>query len=176
MMPLPRRMHGQALVEFTVVALLFLVPMFLALVVLGKLADVRHTTAMAARYAAWERTVWVDGSGEFGAINGPNRKSNAQIGNEIAVRLINDRSSRTTVIRHADRNATGLANGIDPMWHDNAHRAFLDSADQLDRILAWRTPRRRIAAGALDAFTPLPNDSLAVARVSLHRVAAGSDT
>src|SRR5206468_2559682 len=104
-------------------------------------------------YAAWERTVWYDGSGgEFDSINAPNQKSAAQIGNEIAVRLINDHASAASVIRNTDRNATSFANGIDPMWHDNAHSAFLDRYDQLGRTLAWQTPTNKIAAGALGAI------------------------
>lgn len=70
------RQGGQAVAEFLVAAVLLLVPMFLAVAALGKFVDVQHVATMAARYGAWERTVWYDASGtDFNGINGPNQKS-----------------------------------------------------------------------------------------------------
>jgi hypothetical protein len=187
--PLRRRAVGQAMVEFLVAAIFFLGPLLLAVIALGKLADVRHTTLMAARYAAWERTVWYDDAGsKFNGINGENQKSAAQINSEVAVRLINDHTSATGVIRNTDRNATGYANGIDPMWHDFSHHAFLDRYDQQGTSIAQQAPQNDYAGEAVAAIEavplpsgvtgtlvpPVPTGTMAVANVALRRIAYNS--
>ncbi|MFL6708586.1 MAG: TadE/TadG family type IV pilus assembly protein [Massilia sp.] len=179
---------GQAMVEFIVAALFFLIPLFLAIVVLGKFVDVQHTTQMAGRYAAWERTVWYDDSGTaFDAINGSNQKSATEIGHEIGMRLINDRSQRTSVIKNTDRSATSFANGSDPLWRDNAHAAYLDRYEQQDSAVTrtgLSTDVTSAATEALGAFSipgvtgslapPVPRDTFAVARVQFREVAKNS--
>jgi Flp pilus assembly protein TadG len=185
-----RAQQGQAMVEFIVAALFFLVPLFLAIAAFGKFTDVRHTTTMAARYAAWERTVWYDDAGtEFDAIHRGNHKSAAAIGNELAVRLINDRSSAATVIKNTDQTATSFVNGTDPLWRDNAGTAYLDRYAQRTSSVGKAAPASDIAGRALGLFAtlplpsfmtgplvpPLPNDTLAVARVSLNQIASNSD-
>ncbi len=187
--PRLRPERGQAMVEFVVAATFFLVPLFLAMVVLGKLNDVQHTTSMAARYAAWERTVWYDDDGsKFAAYNGINRKNAAQISNEIGVRLINDRSLAVSVIRNGDKSATTFANGVDPLWRDNAHIAYLEKFDQQQTGVAREAPTRDIAGraiGLIKAFPlpsvvsgtivpPVPTDTLAVASVNFKGVGKNS--
>lgn len=180
---------GQAFVEFLVAAIFFLVPLILAIIVLGKFADVRHTNVMAARYATWEETVWYNGNTEkFTAINNPNRKSTAEIQNEISVRILNDRSSATGVIKNTDRSATSFINGIDPMWHDVSHHAFLDQYNQQSTTITHQAPAGDLggqALGAVEALPlptgvtgtlvpPVPTNNLAVANVSIGRVAYNS--
>jgi len=177
------------MVEFVVAATFFLVPLFLALVVMGKFTDVQHTTNMAARYGAWERTIWYDDSGTmFGNYNSSNHKTAAQISNEISVRLINDRSRATSVIRNTDKAATGFANGIDPMWHDNEHIAYLSRFDQQATNITRTTPSTDIVGGAINLIKsmplpssvtgtivpPVPNDTLAISTVSLTGIARES--
>ena len=181
--------RGQAMVEFVVAATFFLVPLFLAIVAVAKFSDVQHTTNMAGRYGAWERTVWYDDAGtKFGAINGSNQKSAAQIDNEIAVRLLNDRSQPTSVIKDTDRAATTYANGTDPMWRDNQGKAYLDQYDQHTLAVSKQGAKTDIAGQALaliskvsiDGFTgnivpPVPADTLAVADVQVKRIAQNSE-
>lgn len=62
-MPVLRRIdsddqNGQAMVEFAVVASLVLIPLLLLVPILGKQIDINHKTIQAARYEAWEYTVW----------------------------------------------------------------------------------------------------------------------
>lgn len=184
-----QRSQGQALVEFIIGAMLFLVPLFLAVIVIGKLSNVRHTANMSARYATWERTVWYDDAGtRFGAVNGANHKSAAQINNEIAVRLINNRQGNATTIRSTDANATSFANGTDPLWRDNSGTRYLDNYQQLATSVTRTTPTTNIAGSAVGAIgalpipvgvtgslTPqLPNDTLALAEVTISRIGANS--
>ena len=183
-----RRQHGQAMVEFLVAALFFLLPLFLAIVVLAKFSDVQHTTQMAARYSAWERTVWYDDSGtKFDTINGSNQKTAAEIGHEIGVRIINDRSQATTVIKNTDRAATSFANGIDPMWRDNANVAYMDRYDQQTSAVTRTGLSTDLTSKAVETLgalsipgvtgsmvPPVPRDTFAVADVSFKEIAKSS--
>ncbi|MDP2368230.1 TadE family protein [Rhodoferax sp.] len=169
---------GQAMVEFVVVAMFFLVPMFLAITVLGKFVDVQHTTDMAARYGAWERTVWYEDSGsDFNKHNAPNTKSSDEIRNEIAARLLNDRSSSGTVIKAADKSATGFVNGLDPMWRDPSGTVYLTDYAQLATAVKTEGSAKGIAGTiASGAMGALPKDSLAVATVGFKTLAQSSGT
>jgi hypothetical protein len=183
----PRRVRGQAMVEFLVAAVLALVPLYMGIIAIGKFLDVQHTTDMAARYAAWERTVWYQqDSGKFSTFNAPNTKSAAAIHNELAMRLLNDRSS-PTVIRDSDKSSTTLGNGTDPMWRDAANVAYLDDYKQAASSITQEKPAKDIAGAALDAISkinvngavdfvpPVPADTLAVAKVSLKDIAKKSN-
>lgn len=179
------RARGQAMVELLVAALLILIPLFVGIAAVGKLIDVQHTTDMAARYATWERTVWYDGGGDFAALNEPNRKSDAAIGNEVAARVLNDRSAGA-VIRDSDRHAAALVNGIDPMWRDSAGVAYLQDAGGLATTIGHETPATdvgkeplaalgAVAVAGLAGFAPpLTGDNLATVRVALTGVAGNS--
>lgn len=178
---------GQAMVEFVVVAVFFLVPLFLAIAALGKFTDVQHVTDMSARYGAWERTVWYDSSStDFNGINLPNQKQDAAIKGEIAARLFSDRSSDTTVIRQTDGANAALVNGTDPMWRDAAGTAFLAEYQRFDNNMSRASPERDIAGAIVEEMAavsvrglvgfvpPLPTDTLAVSTVSLADLTADS--
>jgi hypothetical protein len=186
---MPRRAGGQAMVEFLVAALFFLVPLFLAVVVIGKFGDVQNSANQAARYAAWERTVWYDDAGSnFGNINDSNHKTAVQISNEISARLINDRSLNVTTIKNTDKNATTFVNGIDPMWRDNAGDKYLTKYDQHSTTVTKTSPKTNVADGAIALIEklplpqgvvgtlvpPVPNDTLAIATVTFKKMAETS--
>lgn len=182
------RQRGQAMVEFLVAAMFLLVPLFLAISVIGKFVDVQHTSEMAGRYAAWERTVWYqDAGGAFDGINRPNQKSATAIHNEIAQRMLNNRSSSVTVIKNTDKSALAFANGTDPMWRDAAGVAYLDDYAQMSAAMSYDAPTKDIAGAALSAVgmirvpgvfdgavPPLPTNTLAVANVKLAKIAKNS--
>jgi len=67
---------GQAMPEFIVFALFVMVPVFLAIPVLGKIADMNQKTVLASRYGAWERTIAT-----------PTAKPEATITNEARLRF-----------------------------------------------------------------------------------------
>jgi len=50
--------HGQSLTEFAVVAAFALIPLFFLVIYTGKWSFTQLRTIEAARYVAWERTVW----------------------------------------------------------------------------------------------------------------------
>jgi len=175
------------MVEFLVAAVLVLVPLYLAIIAIGKFLDVQHTTDMGARYAAWERTVWYQqDTGKFATFNAPNVKSADAIHKELAMRLLNDRSS-DTIIQHTDKTSTTLGNGTDPLWRDAANVAYLDDYAQLESSVAQEKPAKDIAGatlntlskinvhGVVDFIPPVPTDTLAVASVKFKDVAKKSD-
>lgn len=182
-----RPARGQAVIETIVAGIFVLVPLFLAISAIGKLANVQHTAEMAARYAAWERTVWYEDSAAspgFDKHNAPNKKSAAQIRSELGVRVLNDRS-KEDVIQHGDKSANAFANGLDPMFADAAGMAYLGEYSQLASTQAMQSPDKTIVAGALGALEKVPEfgkllpatptDSLATTTVRLATVAKTSE-
>ena len=183
-----RVQRGQAMVEFVVAALFFLVPLFLAIAALGKFLDVQHSAEMASRYGAWERTVWYDSTGSaFDGINKPNSKSATDINNEIGARLLSDRSTNATVIRNDDKTASSFKNGLDPMWRDNAGKAYMDTYAQLASTNVAEAPKKDVAGAILSKLggvgvqgvvgfsPPVPNKTLAIANVKFDKVGAKSE-
>ncbi len=85
-------MRGQALVEFLVTAVLVLVPLFIAMVTLGKYLDARHKVELGARYVAWERIVWSEGS--QGWPRDATGKNDVQIRSETQTRVLGTRNQR----------------------------------------------------------------------------------
>jgi hypothetical protein len=78
---------GQAMTEFVVGTVLFLLPLFLIIPMMGKYADVKASAAQTARYVAWERTVWYGGASASVAWPG-NSKTEAAIKNEARQRVM----------------------------------------------------------------------------------------
>jgi hypothetical protein len=52
------REFGQAMTELLICATFILIPLFLIVPMFGKFIDMKHTAIQAARYEAWEYTVW----------------------------------------------------------------------------------------------------------------------
>ena len=104
------RMHkaqrGQAMTEFVIGAVLFLMPVFLIVAVLGKYLDVKSSTIQAARYVAWERTIWYGGS--TASVSWPSQsKTDGEIQNEVRRRIFSENSA----ISNTDKSATSFSGG-----------------------------------------------------------------
>jgi hypothetical protein len=63
---LQRRQLGQAMTEFVVMTAGFLLILFVLVPVVAKLSDMSYKAQEAARYTAWERTVWYQRNGVEG--------------------------------------------------------------------------------------------------------------
>lgn len=186
--PSTRKLRGAAMVEFVVIALFVLVPLYLAVQALGKLADVRSASSTAARYSAWERTVWSeDTTSDFYKHNKPNQKTAAQIHNELLVRVLNDRSTAFKY-KDSDKGATTFANGIDPMWQDSAGKDYLDDPANVVMTASFSKPTKDILGTVIGAFAslptgvltgtlvpPVPNKTLAVTTVNFNKVGEKSE-
>ena len=55
--------QGQAMTETLITASTILVPLLLLIPLFGKYIDIKHSTIQAARYEAWEYTVWYGNNG-----------------------------------------------------------------------------------------------------------------
>lgn len=127
--------RGQAMVEVLIVASMVLVPLFLALPTLAKYLDLRSHAVQAARYAAWERTVYFGGDsaseiGWFGLTNSwvANEKSDAKIRAEIATRLLS-RTDASSAFSSADKSATDFSNGGRKLlWQDRNGGSMIEYA------------------------------------------------
>lgn len=95
------RQSGQAMTEFVIGAVLFLLPLFLILPMLGKYADIKATAAQTARYVAWERTVWFGGNSASVSWPGAS-KSETDITNEARKRV----TEFGQLIKSTDKSAT----------------------------------------------------------------------
>lgn len=171
---------GQAMIELLVAAMFFLVPFFVAITVIGKFADVQHAVDMAARYAVWERTIWYNNdSTEFNKKNSPNTKSSAEINNETAVRILNDRTKATSIIGASDKSASTFSNGLDPLWRDPAGGHYLTEYSQHAASVtmgASTSTAAPVAVGVFSLVSPsaIPSNTLAAVKVSLSSVARDS--
>lgn len=109
--------RGNAMLE-TVIAMLALTPFIAGIALLGKQLDVKHKTYEAARYSAWERTVWrSDGMS--------NRKYDADISLEARDRILGDTRAPLTSADYL--RAAGITEN--PLWRDARRQRLLDYHD-----------------------------------------------
>ena len=124
-----RAQHGQAMVEALIASALVLVPLFLAIPVIAKYMDIKCYTVQAARYAAWERSVWFggDAAAKMGIGNGGNKwkanaKSDDQIRQEIDSRLLYDSTSPF-------QSGSATTGNEKTFWHDRKGTSLLQNYD-----------------------------------------------
>lgn len=108
---------GQALTELLVFSII-LVPVLLMVPLLGKYINLNQSALEAARYAAWERTVWANRAGD-----NPQAlvKDDTQLQAEIRRRFFSDPD---LPIKGSDGDGSAQA-GSNPLWFDHAHRPLL---------------------------------------------------
>lgn len=119
------------MVELVIAAGLVLVPLFLAIPLLGKYLDVRAAAVQTSRYAAWERTVWYGGDaatslGWFGVSRRwqANEKTDDQIRREIGVRHLSE-TGTSDAFSSSDRSAGNFKNSTKTLWQDRTGQALL---------------------------------------------------
>lgn len=104
---------GNAMVE-TLIGMLALAPFLVGIPLLGKQLDIEHKSYDAARYAAWERTVWRE--------DGSNRKSAADIDIEARDRILGD--PRAGLLAIDALRSEGVTEN--PLWRDTSGERLLD--------------------------------------------------
>lgn len=124
---MPRAQRGQAMAETVVIVGSALLFAFWAINMIGHLSDVRDRTEAAARYAAWERTVYYDDNGWAPKYGNAATKSDAAIRSEIAQRVL----GRGTKIDRADGTRNQLPSSEEPMWRDIAGNTILQKYGDL---------------------------------------------
>lgn len=109
-----KRQSGAMLVEFAVVAGAVLVPLLLLTSLLGKQIDAKHRYEQGLRYAAFERTTWLERNPRDipGRGNRPLATKSAQeIATEVQMRIF---ANRTVPIR-SDHRTGNIREVMDPM-------------------------------------------------------------
>lgn len=87
-----------------------LVPMFLLIPALGKIADMNHAAIVAARYASWERTVAPEAV-----------KSDVQLSEEVRRRFF----SNINIFIRTNEDSQAALNQRNQLWRDQAGRWLL---------------------------------------------------
>jgi hypothetical protein len=103
------KQKGVVWVEFVIVASFVLVSLFTLVPLLGKMIDTRHKVEQSARYASWERTVWLHNQPSYHP-NSNIKKTNKEIQNEIHQRVFADPDAIIFSKQHLNLN---LSNGRD---------------------------------------------------------------
>jgi len=118
--------------EFVLGSVLFAIPVFLLIPIIGKYIDMRQTAVQAARYVAWERTVWYGGSAA--SVSWPaNSKDDGSIQNEVRQRLFSD----STGIGASDSGAGDWGGGgLRNSWYNRDGSAMLASYDSVGQSVA----------------------------------------
>jgi hypothetical protein len=132
-------------------AVLFLIPLFLIIPMMGKYGDVKAASAQTARYVAWERTVWYGGSASAASWPG-NAKSENDIKNEARRRV----TAFGTTISDSDKSANSfLQSGGRNLWHNRNGVAMLNSWDDasIGNISNTSVPNDVATGGVLAAIT-----------------------
>jgi hypothetical protein len=107
------------MVEFLIAATTVLIPLFLIVPLLGKYMDMKAAAIQAARYAAWERTVYF-GHADWAAA----QKTDVEIQQEIQQRFFSN--TATSKLLASDKNTTGWPTaGPKPLWVDRGGSSML---------------------------------------------------
>lgn len=129
------------MIELLIVATFVLVPLFLAVPLLGKYLDMRAATVQTSRYAAWERTVWYGGDaasslGWFGVSRRwqANEKTDDQIRREAGVRYLSE--TGTDSFLSTDRDAGAFRGGTKQIWQDRRGQALLANYSDIQNSIA----------------------------------------
>jgi hypothetical protein len=132
MRPNPFCQKGQAMAEFVIVAVLFLIPIFLLVPTLGKYIDMKADAIQGARYAAWERTVWYGGANASVSWPGAS-KSDDEIHNELRARVFSEGSS----IQANDKSAGNwTGSGAKVAWHNRDGSSMLDGYEAVTQSMS----------------------------------------
>jgi len=129
---LKKRCGGQAMTEFVIGSVLFALPMLLLIPLVGKYLDMRATVVQAARYVAWERTVFYGGTSA--SVSWPaNDKDGGTIQNEVRQRLF----SEGTSIAGGDGAAGAWGgSGIKSNWYNRDGSAMLASYNDVGQSIS----------------------------------------
>lgn len=117
--------------EFLICASFVLLPLFLGISLFAKYIDMKQATIQAARYQAWEYTVWYANSGQpmtgFNAVSQP-IKSTTQTRDESEKRFFSDpfREDTSLEIRYDDYDTGWQENERNRLWTNHKSEYLYD--------------------------------------------------
>ena len=109
-----RQQLGQAMTEFNVVAAFVLVPLFIMIPLLGKYIDMKHSSVQAARYMAWERTVYFETSTIPKGTLDPKAARSAQVKEKGEL----EKETRQRFFSAQNVDELKGSEDINPLWND----------------------------------------------------------
>jgi hypothetical protein len=131
---------GQAMTEMLVASAFVLVPLFLIIPLVGKYIDMKQASVSAARYAAWERTVYFSNSNDqypSGFSGGSNHlrpvKSNDTLRDEIKTRIYGQADAALDA-----NNSLQSFTGRD-LWRDHRGNALLKNTAATNDVISGGT-------------------------------------
>jgi hypothetical protein len=150
------KQKAQSMTEFLICASFALVPLFLGIALLGKYIDIKQTNIQAARYEAWEYTVWfadnTETSSNFFAVPQP-VKSTALTQIETQQRFFNGPGDGVTPspITELDKTVGFTAN---PLWVDHTDTLLYDGTSGVGDSLgsSGDTPTLPVVGTVMDAL------------------------
>lgn len=122
-----RRQKGAVLAEFIVIVGLVLMPLFIGLTFVAKYTDNAQKLEVAARYSAWERTVWYQRIPEsLKKVDSKikTEKSAEQIGFELENRVFANRGSAIYLAQKTDKVNEIDDSMSESLWLDNSGKAI----------------------------------------------------
>ncbi len=157
--------NGQAMIETLIACALVLVPLFLAIPMLAKYMDIQSYVVQAARYAAWERTVWF--GGDAAKVMGlssstitsnkwdANAKSDNTLRAEIGRRLLSETSG--TAFSASDQAGAAYVGGPRHLWRDRSGAPLLANYADIGATITNKTAPGviNILLGPLMQFTSI---------------------
>jgi hypothetical protein len=126
-----QKQKAQALTEFIITAAFVLVPLFLMVPLIAKYIDIKHATINAARYQAWEYTVWHNALDDHDIFNnfsaaGVPYKTPSETAAEAERRFFSRIQEGTTTIPISPGDKGGWVVGEEnPFWKDHAGNRIL---------------------------------------------------
>lgn len=164
------RQRGQGMAEFGVVATLFIVPLLIGMTWLARVESSKQHLHQAARYAAWERTVWYRSGSTYVT------KNDTDVAREVTRRVYSP--VRHLVDTNRDRLAVDMSRDrLDPFLYTQDYRTgnslpmFRPIGSQQSRasVAYARSSESGAIASLLDGagrFLQLQSDGIATSTVS----------
>jgi hypothetical protein len=121
--------RGQSMSEF-LVALVALIPLFLAVSYAGRYSDIHFTTVQASRYAAMERIMQPDTT----------RLPDARLQDEVRARFFVHGSRNQGLLRSNDTASRLDGQATTPLWRDMAGNSLLPRLDSARLVTSATVP------------------------------------
>ncbi|MEM7468741.1 MAG: hypothetical protein AAF387_17880 [Pseudomonadota bacterium] len=112
-----RYQRGQAMSEFVISATYVLIPLFIAIPMLAKYIDIKHASVQAARYEAWEYTVWYEdeNNDDNDILDNYDSGLSGYLTPEKDLDTVRNESQRRFYSRVGTNPTTGADNDVDPL-------------------------------------------------------------
>ena len=111
------KQRGQAMTEFVISATYVLIPLFIAIPLLAKYIDIKQASVQAARYEAWEYTVWYDdeNNDDYDILDNYDSGISGYATPEKSLELVQNESRRRFYSRVGTNPTVGADNDVDAL-------------------------------------------------------------